>query len=90
MPYIRLPKWCSGKESACQCRRCKRQEFSPVVGKIPWRRKWQPTPVVLLGKFCRQKSLAGYRPWVPKSQTRLSMHAHSVMLRCCCRQLSVF
>ena len=35
-----------GKESACQCRRC---EFVPWVGKIPWRR--QPTPVLLPGKF---------------------------------------
>ena len=42
-----LPWWLSGKESACQCRR---REFNPWVRKIPWRRKWQPTPVVLLGK----------------------------------------
>ena len=37
-----LPTWCSGKEW-CQCRRHRRAEFSPWVGKIPWRRKWQPT-----------------------------------------------
>ena len=37
-----LPWWLSGKESTCQCRR---REFNPWVGKIPWRRKWQPTPV---------------------------------------------
>ena len=30
----------SGKESACQCRRCKRCEFDPWVRKIPWSRKW--------------------------------------------------
>ena len=35
----RLPRWHSGKESACQCRRCKRCRFDPGVGKIPWRRK---------------------------------------------------
>ena len=34
-----LPWWLSGKESACQCRRC---EFDPWVGKNPWRKKWQP------------------------------------------------
>ena len=34
------------KEPACQCRRC---EFNPWVRKIPWRRKWQPTPVFLHG-----------------------------------------
>jgi len=43
-----IPRWRSGKESACQCRRC---GFDPWVGKIPWRRKWQPTPVFLPGKF---------------------------------------
>ena len=37
-----LPRWCSGKESTCWCRRCR---FNPWLGKIPWRRKWQPTPV---------------------------------------------
>ena len=36
-------RWClSGKESACQCRRC---GFDPWVGKIHWRREWQPTSV---------------------------------------------
>ena len=47
---IRLPKWCSGKESAYQCRRCKRWGFHPWVRKIHWSRKWQPTPVCLPGK----------------------------------------
>ena len=37
-----LPWWLSGKEPAWQCRRCR---FNHWVGKIPWRRKWQPTPV---------------------------------------------
>ena len=41
------------KKSACQCRR---REFDPKVGKIPWRRKWQPTPVLLLGISHGQKS----------------------------------
>jgi len=56
----RLPRWLSGKESACQCRRCC---FDPWVGKIPWRRKWQPTPVFLLGESHRQRSLVGNGPW---------------------------
>ena len=38
------PRWLSGKESAQQCTRCM---FNPQVGKIPWRRKWQPTSVFL-------------------------------------------
>ena len=44
----RLPKWLSGKEAACQCRRCKRHGFDPWIGKIPWRRKWQLTPVWII------------------------------------------
>ena len=36
---------------------------SILVGKIPWRRKWQPTPVFLLGKSHGQRSLAGYSLW---------------------------
>ena len=58
-----LPRWLSGKESACQCRRCRRHGFDPWVGKIPWRRAWQTTPVFLPGKFHGQRSLVGYRPW---------------------------
>ena len=45
--------------------------FHPWVGKIPWRRKWQPTPVFLPGKLQGQKSLVGYSQWVAKSQTQL-------------------
>ena len=41
----------------------KRCEFDPQLGKIPWRRKWQPTPVFLPGESHGQKSLADYSPW---------------------------
>ena len=37
--------------------------FSPWVGKIFWRRAWQPTPVFLPGESHGQRSLAGYSPW---------------------------
>ena len=40
---------------------------SSWVRKIPWRRKWQPTPVFLPGGFHGQRSLAGYNPWVCRS-----------------------
>ena len=40
-----------------------RHEFNPWVGKIPWRRKWQPSPVFLHGKPHGQRSLVGYSPW---------------------------
>ena len=39
----------SGKEPVCQCPRHKRHRFSPWLEKIPWRRAWQPTPVLLSG-----------------------------------------
>ena len=45
---------------------CRRPEFDPWAGKIPWRRKWQPTLVLLLGKFHGQRSLVGYSPWGPR------------------------
>jgi len=52
-----LPSWLGGKEPCCQCRRLR---FDPWVRKLPWRRKWQPTPVFLPGKFHQQRSLEGY------------------------------
>ena len=66
---LAAPRWCSGKESICQCRR---RRFSSWVGKISWRREWQPTPVFLSGKFHGQRSLVGYSPWGRKSQAWLS------------------
>ena len=41
----------SDKEPACQCRRHKRPGFHPWLGKIPWRRAWQPTSVFLSGEY---------------------------------------
>ena len=58
-----LPRWLSGQESTCQCRRHRRHRFDPWVGKIPWRKKWQSTPVFLPGESHGQRSLAGYSPW---------------------------
>ena len=46
-----------------QCRRRRRHGFNPRVRKIPWKRKWQPTPVFLLGKSHGQMSLAGCSSW---------------------------
>ena len=40
-----------------------RRGFDPWVGKIPWRRKWQPTPALLPRKFRGLRSLVGYSPW---------------------------
>jgi len=55
-----LPWGLRSKESTCQSRRC---GFNFWDGKIPWRRKWQPTPVFLPRKFQGQRSLAGYSAW---------------------------
>ena len=56
-----LPRWLSDKWFACQCRRQRRQGFDPWVGKIPWRRVWQPTPVFLPGEIPWTE--VGYSPW---------------------------
>ena len=73
-----FPGGASGKKPTCQCRRCNRRGFDPWVGKIPWRRVWQPTPVFLPGESPGQRSLSGYRHRrVGKSGTqlkRLSVH----------------
>ena len=47
-------------------------EFSPGVGKIPWRRKWQPTPVFLPGEFHGQSKLMCYSPWDQKESDTTS------------------
>ena len=46
-----------------------RPGFDPWVGKIPWRRKWQPTLVFLPGKSHGQRTLVGYSTWGCKSRT---------------------
>ena len=60
--HLELPGGAGGKELACQCRRCKRHRFDPWVGKIPWRRQWQPTPEFLPGESHGQRSLVGCSP----------------------------
>ena len=42
MPICFSVLWSSGKESSCQCSRCRRHELDPWNGKIPWRKKRQP------------------------------------------------
>ena len=54
--WAKFPRWCSGKESTCQCRRLKRCRFNPWVGKILWSMKWQLALVFLPGKFHGQRS----------------------------------
>ena len=59
-----LPQWLSGKVSTHSAGDA--GLIKPWVEKIPWRWKWQPTPVFLPEKSYRQRTLAGYSPWVCK------------------------
>ena len=45
---------------------CRRPQLDPCIRKIPWRRKWQPTPVYSCLGNLRQRSPAGYSPWDQK------------------------
>ena len=75
---VGFPCGTSGKEPARQCRRRKRHRFEPWVRKIPWKRKWQPSPVFLPGESHGQRSLAGYDPQGHReSDTTEGLHAHA-------------
>ena len=51
------------------------------LGRFPWRRKWQPTPVFLPGKSHGRKSMAGYSPWGCKeSDTTERLHFTSFVI----------
>ena len=56
-PHIRLPRWCSGKESVCHAGNAR-----GVCWKVPLEKEVQPSPVFLPGKSHGQRSLAGYSP----------------------------
>ena len=74
-----FPRWHSGKESICQGRRHRRCGFGPWVGKIPWRRKWQPTPIFLPEKSHGPRSLVGYSSWDHK-ESGMTEHACTLLL----------
>ena len=58
----------SGKEPACPYMRCKRRGFNPPVGKIPWRKTWQPTLVFLAWRI----------PWTEELGELQSMGSQTV------------
>ena len=65
------------KKSTIQCRR---YGFDPWVRKMPWRRKWQPTPVSLPGESHGERSMAGYSPCTCKeldTTERIYTHTHA-------------
>ena len=62
MRGLGLDRSYSGKESTCNVGD-RRRGFNLWVGKMHWRRKWQPTPAFLPGKSHGQRNLVGYGPW---------------------------
>ena len=70
------------------CLQCGRPGFDPWVRKIPWRRKWQSTPVLLPGKSHGQRSLVGYSPWERKESDTTwhltSKWNHTLLIFCNC------
>ena len=56
--YMDFPGSSDGKEPTCQCKRCRRHGFYPWIGKVLWKRAWQPTPVFLPVEFHGQRSLS--------------------------------
>ena len=88
LPFM-LPRWHSDKESACQCRR---HVFNPWVRKMPWRRKWQSTPVCFPGKFHEQRlksmglqsvGTTEHKYWLTVYPTLHSVSSPSVHSSCC-------
>ena len=61
--YARRPWRLTGKESDCNAEEAGDVGVHSLSREDPWKRKWQPTPLFLLGKFYGQRSLAGYSPW---------------------------
>ena len=75
VPHIRWPKYWSfslsislNNEYSGTTGQYRRHGFDPWVGKIPWRKKWHPTPGFLPRKFHGQRSLEGYSPWGLKAE----------------------
>ena len=66
------PRWCCGTESISNVEHT--ETGNPCVGKVPWRRQWQPTPLILSGKCHGQRSLMGSGQWGHKE---LDTAAHS-------------
>ena len=70
-----------GKESASNAGYIGRHKSDPQVGKMPWRRVWQPTPIFLPGESHGQRSLVGYSPWGREElDTTERLHVHKVCL----------
>ena len=72
-----LPWWLSRGRICLQCRGHRICGFDPWVREIPWRRKWQLTPVFLSGKFHGQRSMVSYSPWSYQEPDTTSNWTHT-------------
>ena len=74
-----LPKWLIGKRLLLPMRGMQEMPVQSQLGKIPWRRKWQPTPEFLPRRFHGQRSLASYTQSPKESDMieQLIMHTMS-------------
>ena len=80
--FNRLPRWCSGKEYACQCRRYKTCRFIPWVGKTLWVGNGNPLHYSCLEKFHEQRNLLSRHNWVTE-------HTHRAPTKPMCRSLQL-
>ena len=71
-----LPWWL---RQGSVCMQCGSPGFYPWVGKIPWRRKWHPTPVLLPEKFHGWRNLVGYSPWGHKESDMTEQFHYAVL-----------
>ena len=72
-----------GSDGKSVCLQGGRPGFYPWVGKVPWRRKWQPSSVLFPGKSNGWKSLVGYHPWgLKESDTTEWLHSLSILHEC--------
>ena len=72
-----LEDWLSGKESPSIAGDIGDRGSIPGFRKIPWRRKWQPTPGFLLEKSHAQRSLVGYSLWGPEESDMTEATEHA-------------
>ena len=73
------PRGLSGKESTCQCGRHRRLRIDPWVGKITWKRSWQPTPAFLPGESHNRGAWQAAVQGVSKTQTGVSIYTHQTI-----------
>ena len=74
---LSLPHVASGKEPTVNAGDIRDTRFDPWVGKIPWRRAWQHTPVFLPGESHGQRSLGGYSPQGQKELNTTEVTKHT-------------